>query len=58
MLVEIPTLTTDRLDLQPPTADAAAVYEAFYTDAEASENCGGPLTSGQTWARLTHDLGA
>ena len=54
----IPTLDTDRLRLVPPTAACAAAYEAFYTDAEASGAYGGPLTSGQAWARLSADLGS
>lgn len=54
----IPSLETDRLRLVPPSADCAAAYEAFYTDASASHHYGGPLSAGQAWARLAADIGA
>ncbi|MED5622108.1 GNAT family N-acetyltransferase [Ideonella sp. BN130291] len=55
--MHIPTLTTDRLVLQPPGAQAQAVYQRFYTDASASAAYGGPLSPGAAWARLAADLG-
>lgn len=55
--ISIPTLDTPRLRLRPPDAQAAAAYEAFYTDPQASHHYGGPLTPGQAWARLATDLG-
>jgi hypothetical protein len=56
--VDIATLETERLVLHPPSASCADVYDAFYTDARASRQYGGPLTSGQAWSRLASDLGA
>lgn len=56
--IAIPTLETRRLRLEPPSAACAALYEAFYTDAEASRTYGGPLTPGAAWARLASDLGS
>ncbi|MBI5256579.1 MAG: GNAT family N-acetyltransferase [Burkholderiales bacterium] len=57
MTPTIPTLHTDRLDLLPPGPEAAALYQAFYTDAAASAPYGGPLSPGAAWARLASDLG-
>jgi [ribosomal protein S5]-alanine N-acetyltransferase len=57
VFAEIPTLTTERLDLVPPSAAAATLYDEFYTDPEASMHYGGPLTAGQASARLAHDIG-
>lgn len=54
----IPTLETDRLRLVPPTAECETAYQAFYTDASASQHYGGPLSVGQAWARLATDLGS
>lgn len=53
----IPTLTTDRLLLVPPSRDCEPMYERFYTQAEASRAYGGPLTPGAAWSRLAADLG-
>jgi [ribosomal protein S5]-alanine N-acetyltransferase len=58
MTVQIPTLHTERLMLQAPSADCDGLYENFYTDAEASHFYGGPLTRGAAWARLASDIGA
>jgi [ribosomal protein S5]-alanine N-acetyltransferase len=57
MTVEIPMLRTDRLVLRPPTLECAELYDAFFTDAEASRHYGGPMSSGQAWARLAADVG-
>ncbi|MCP4978459.1 MAG: GNAT family N-acetyltransferase [Maribacter sp.] len=54
----IPTLKTERLKLIPPNADCFALYEQFYTDAEASKMYGGPISKEQVWARLKADLGS
>ncbi|MDQ1818009.1 GNAT family N-acetyltransferase [Massilia sp. CCM 9210] len=56
--MHIPTLHTERLDLLPPSAACAQMYDAFYTDADASRPYGGPLTSAAAWSRLAADLGA
>jgi [ribosomal protein S5]-alanine N-acetyltransferase len=56
--VLIPTLHTERLVLLPPSAAADDLYEAVYTDADASRWYGGPLTRSGAWARLAADLGA
>jgi len=56
--VKIPTLTTDRLLLLPPSADCEQVYQRFYTDADASHAYGGPLSPTAARARLASDLGA
>ena len=53
----IPTLETDRLVLTPPDAACQALYDAFYTDAQASRAYGGPLTPGGAWMRLASDVG-
>lgn len=55
--MQIPTLHTDRLALVPPGRHCEDLYEAFYTDAEASAHYGGPLTPGAAWIRLSADLG-
>ncbi len=54
----IPTLETNRLRLVPLSVTCEAAYEAFYTDASASQHYGGPLSAGQAWARLAADLGS
>jgi ribosomal-protein-alanine N-acetyltransferase len=54
----IPTLHTERLLLIPPSKDCEALYDRFYTDADASGAYGGPLTSAGAWSRLAADLGA
>jgi RimJ/RimL family protein N-acetyltransferase len=55
--MQIPTIHTDRLILVPPSAEAEQLYEAFYTDVQASAAYGGPLTPGAASARLAADLG-
>lgn len=54
----IPTIETDRLLLIPPCEAAFDLYSAFYTDAHASQMYGGPITTGEAWARLKADLGS
>ncbi len=54
--MQIPTLPTDRLLLVPLSAACEDLYEAFYTDAEASLHYSGPLTSAAASARLAADL--
>jgi [ribosomal protein S5]-alanine N-acetyltransferase len=54
----IPTLTTDRLRLVPPSTASWEAYERFYTDADASRFYGGPLSVRDAWARLASDVGA
>lgn len=56
--MQIPTLETNRLRLLPPSAACEAAYASFYTDASASAHYGGPLSAGQSWARLASDLGS
>jgi [ribosomal protein S5]-alanine N-acetyltransferase len=56
--MDIPTLTTARLLLMPPTKVCADAYERFYTDADASRAYGGPLTAAAAWTRLSADFGA
>ncbi|MEJ6001141.1 GNAT family N-acetyltransferase [Paucibacter soli] len=56
--MQIPVLTTERLELIPPDRDCAALYQRFYTDGEASANYGGPLSPGAAFARLASDLGS
>ncbi|MEQ1508329.1 MAG: GNAT family N-acetyltransferase [Myxococcota bacterium] len=51
------TLRTERLVLRVPDRSAAPMYDAFYTDPEASRHYNGPLTSAQAWARLASDIG-
>jgi RimJ/RimL family protein N-acetyltransferase len=58
MALTIPTLTTTRLRLEPPGPQAAALYQAFYTDAAASAAYGGPLTAEAAAARLGIDTDA
>lgn len=55
--MQIPTLHTDRLTLAPPSALCEDLYDEFYTDARASSEYGGPLTSGAASARLAADIG-
>ena len=54
----IPIIETERLRLVPPSIDCFELYEAFYTDAEASGAYGGPIAREQVWARLKADLGS
>jgi RimJ/RimL family protein N-acetyltransferase len=56
--VEIPTLTTARLLLVPPSNAVEAAYLRFYTDESASQAYGGPLSARQAWARLAADVGS
>ncbi|MCG8414241.1 MAG: GNAT family N-acetyltransferase [Pseudomonadales bacterium] len=56
--MKIPTLETQRLRLIPPDETSFPLYEQFYTDAEASELYGGPISADQAWARLKADLGS
>jgi [ribosomal protein S5]-alanine N-acetyltransferase len=58
MTAHIPTLRTQRLVLLPLSAACTALYENFYTDAEASRFYGGPLTSAAAQTRLAADLGS
>jgi [ribosomal protein S5]-alanine N-acetyltransferase len=55
--LSVPTLETDRLLLLPPDSECDSVYQRFYTDAEASEPYGGPLTPSGAWSRLASDIG-
>jgi [ribosomal protein S5]-alanine N-acetyltransferase len=57
MTIIIPTLQTARLTLRALGADCEALYNTFYTDAEASRHYGGPLTSTAAYNRLASDLG-
>jgi ribosomal-protein-alanine N-acetyltransferase len=54
----INTLDTTRLRLIAPSQASAKAYELFYTDAEASQMYGGPLSSAGAWTRLATDLGS
>lgn len=54
----IPTLHSERLVLEPLSADCAEPYERFYTDAQASAFYNGPLSAAAAWARLASDLGS
>ena len=56
--LRIPTLTTQRLVLLPPSADAEDLYVRFYTDEFASRFYGGPLSAEAAWLRLATDLGS
>jgi len=56
--VQIPTLSTARTVLLPPSAACEQLYQSFYTDPEASREYGGPLSVGAAWARLAADLGS
>jgi RimJ/RimL family protein N-acetyltransferase len=53
----IPTLETERLRLVPPGLAADALYQRFYTDADASAFYGGPLSPQAAWTRLAADIG-
>ena len=57
MSVAVPTLTTERLIMRPPSAEAFPVYEEFYTDADASRFYDGPIPVDQAWATLAMDIG-
>ncbi len=52
-----PTLLTSRLRLVPLGRDCDALYQRFYTDAEASKAYGGPLSPGAARSRLAADIG-
>ncbi len=54
----IPSLTTERLELIPPSLSCQHLYNTFYMDAHASEMYGGPLTEEQTFGRLKADIGS
>lgn len=51
----IPTLEADRLRLIAPSGACASAYQAFYTDASASQHYGGPTSAAQARARLAAD---
>lgn len=55
--MNIPMLSTERLRLLPPGAQAEELYDRFYTDPAASSAYGGPLTPGAARARLAADIG-
>jgi ribosomal-protein-alanine N-acetyltransferase len=55
--MHIPTLDTERLQLVPLSLACEAMYEEFYTDAQASAFYSGPLTPAAAAARLAADLG-
>jgi [ribosomal protein S5]-alanine N-acetyltransferase len=55
--MQIPTLETRRLILEPPSVSGWPAYERFYTDAAASWMYGGPVSVSQAWARLASDVG-
>jgi [ribosomal protein S5]-alanine N-acetyltransferase len=54
--MQIPTLTTERLLLLPPSAQAEDLYRRFYTDESASRAYGGPLSVSAAWSRLASDV--
>ncbi len=54
----IPIIETERLKLIPPDIDSFGLYEEFYTNAEFSQDYGGPLSTEQVWARLKADIGS
>lgn len=54
----IPSIETEHLRLISPSVDCFEVYNDFYSDAQASEMYGGPLSEEQVWARLKADLGS
>lgn len=56
--MDIPTLDTERLSLIPLSRDCEDMYDRFYTDADASREYGGPLSSANAWARLSADIGS
>ncbi len=56
--MKIPFIKTPRLALMEPSKDAFNAYLVFYSDLVASQMYGGPLTKGQTWARLKADIGS
>ncbi len=56
--MQIPTLLTDRLVLLPPDRTCEDLYDKFYTNGNASQAYGGPLTSGGAWSRLASDIGS
>jgi RimJ/RimL family protein N-acetyltransferase len=56
--IMIPTLETDRLVLEPLSLACEEMYYRFYTDAQASQAYGGPLTKAAAWTRLNADLGS
>lgn len=53
----IPQIETERLLLVSPSIECFEAYEKFYTDSNASEAYGGPISRGKAWARLKEDLG-
>ncbi|PKF79569.1 N-acetyltransferase [Vibrio sp. vnigr-6D03] len=53
----IPKIETDRLLLVAPDKSCFEAYEAFYTDSDASEAYGGPISRSMAWARLKSDVG-
>jgi [ribosomal protein S5]-alanine N-acetyltransferase len=53
-----PPLETPRLLLQPLSGESAPMYEAFYTDASASREYGGPISAAAAQARLASDISA
>ena len=53
----IPELTTARLRMRAPREDDYPVYQAFYTDADASHFYGGPMTASNAWKQLAMEVG-
>lgn len=56
-MVEIPSITTDRLILRAPEDGDFQVYRDFFADAEASAYYGGPLSADRAWRVLATDIG-
>ncbi len=53
----IPVLETQRLILREPRLEDAALYAAFFADAEGSGNYGGPRRADEAFNILCRDLG-
>lgn len=55
-MIEIPTLTTERLTLRAPNAEDFGPLTEFYAD-DRSKFVGGPATAEQTWRSLATEIG-
>lgn len=53
----VPMIETERLTLRRFAMDDYPAFEAFFSDAEASGWCGGPLTPSAAWMRFCAAIG-
>lgn len=55
-MIEIPTITTDRLTLRAPRPEDVPAFAEFYAS-NAARYVGGPMTEAETWRYLCQVIG-